>query len=830
MAKAAPFFMQFDLDRLTSAERAEIERLFRELDEARSKENARKGFLPFVKKMWPDFIEGYHHQRIADLFDDVLNGKRKRIIINMPPRHTKSEFASIYLPAYFLGRFPNKKIIQASHTGELAVGFGRKVRDLVGRDDFRHIFPGVDLSADSKAAGRWATNKGGEYFAIGVGGALAGKGADLLVIDDPHALALGTPIPTPEGFVNIEDLKVGDYVFGPDGEPTKVVAKSDVWHDRDLYSVTTSDNQEILCDGGHLWGINSDTCLARARVDPYAARYLAEWPKMNRPIIPRHQAVNYPKVDLPIDPWVLGAWLGDGTSSSGRITAHPDDQAYMMEEFRKAGYRVGGVTKDGYTFNVYGLMPELRELGVLNNKHIPEAYMTASIDQRMSLLQGLVDTDGNVTKNGQCAFHNADEGLVRGVVELLHSLGVKAQMRTYHDERGRWGSAKPKHRVVFKLQDAARMPRKAIYTRTPMDKLSRSIEVEKTGQKGSVQCITVEREDGLFLAGRGYVVTHNSEQDAIQAIGNPEVYDKVMEWYEGGPRQRLQPGGAIILVMTRWATRDLTAQLLKKEKDKGADKWEVVEFPAILPNNEPVWPQFWKLEELLRTKASIPVSKWNAQYQQHPTSEEGSLIKREYWQDWTEEKAPNCEIIIQSWDTAFSKGTRADYSAVTTWGVFQNQKTNVANIILLDAEKGKWEFPELKRKALENYRRWKPEICLIEARAAGHPLIFELRAMGLPIQDVKVGRGSGGMSNDKISRVNAVSDIFASKHVWAPRARLFAQEVIEECQAFPVGDHDDYVDTVSQALARFRRGGWVGSVLDEEDKYVEHDYEQSDYY
>ena len=143
------------------------------------REKARKNFMGFVKKVWPNFIEGAHHKRMAAAFERVARGECKRLIINMPPRHTKSEFASYLLPAWFLGNFPQKKVIQTSHTAELAVGFGRKVRNLVDSDVFGEIFPGVSLQADSKAAGRWNTNRSGDYFAIGVGGAVTGKGAEI---------------------------------------------------------------------------------------------------------------------------------------------------------------------------------------------------------------------------------------------------------------------------------------------------------------------------------------------------------------------------------------------------------------------------------------------------------------------------------------------------------------------------------------------------------------------------------------------------------------------------------------------------------------------------
>lgn len=476
----------------------EQEQLLAELEkltELKKRKAAQDRFLPFVKEVWPTFIAGRHHAKMADAFERVARGECKRLIINMPPRHTKSEFASYLLPAWFLGKYPHKKIIQCSHTAELAVGFGRKVRNLVDTDAYKGIFPDLALASDSKAAGRWNTNKQGDYFAIGIGGAVTGKGADVLIIDDPH-----------------------------------------------------------------------------------------------------------------------------------------------------------------------------------------------------------------------------------------------------------------------------------------------------------------------------------SEQEAAIAEVNPDIYDKTYEWYTSGPRQRLQPGGAIVIVMTRWSKRDLTGQILKDAAaNDSLGEWEVIEFPAILPSDKPLWPEFWELDELLKVKRDVPNSKWQAQYQQNPVSESAAIVKREWWQIWPDDYPPQCDFILQSWDTAFEKTQRADYSACTTWGVFYHPDDNgftQANIILLNAFRERVEFPELKRLAIEEYREWQPDSVIIEKKASGAPLIYEMRAMGIPVQDFTPTRG-----NDKISRLNAVSDLFASGRVWAPATR-WAEEVIDEVAEFPTGSHDDYVDTVSMAMHRFRRGGYVSTDLDEPDEPV----------
>ena len=264
--------------------------------------------------------------------------------------------------------------------------------------------------------------------------------------------------------------------------------------------------------------------------------------------------------------------------------------------------------------------------------------------------------------------------------------------------------------------------------------------------------------------------------------------------------------------MTRWSKRDLTGKIVDSSvKRTGSDEWEVIELPAILPSGVSLWPEYWALEELEALKSELPLSKWSAQYQQDPSSEEGALIKREWWRKWPSNRPPACEFVIQSWDTAFLKTERSDYSACTTWGVFLNEEKDAMHIILLDAYKERLEFPELKKKAYEMYMESEPDAFIVEGKASGMPLVFELRKMGIPVSEFTPSKG-----NDKIARVNAVADMFASGMVWAPETR-WSEEVIEEFAAFPAGDHDDLVDSSTQALLRFRQGGVIRNPSDEDD-------------
>lgn len=525
------------------------------------------------------------------------------------------------------------------------------------------------------------------------------------------------------------------------------------------------------------------------------------------------------------------------------MTAHPDDQPYMRAQFTAAGYEVTELA-DEFSFGVKGLRAQLIEQGLLNNKHVPNAYLLASIDQRMALLQGLMDTDGNVTEAGQCAFHNSNRGLVEAVIELLHSLGVKAKLSQYEDTRGRWKSAKTKFRVTFKLKNAARMPRKAVRTFTPTDKRCRSISVSKTSSSGAVQCITVERPDGLFLAGRGYVVTHNSEQEAKLAESSPDIFDQVYDWYVYGPRQRLQPGARIVVIQTRWSKRDLTGRLIRKmqEDDSAvADRWKVIEFPAILDEGQPtersLWPQYWPLQTLQATRAALPVSAWQSQYQQNPTSESAAIFKRENWRRWGSDKEqcpgprhvkawenlepPACDYIIASWDAAATKNDRSHPSAYTLWGVFKAEDPvsgkDVNHVILLSSFTGRMEFPELKKKAKQFYDEDNPDTLLIENKSAGMQLLQEFQSMGIPAESFTgSSRGTKKMPNDKIARANMVSDIFASRYVWAPERR-FADVLIEQMADFPNGSEDDLVDSTVQAMLRFREGGMIRTANDDTD-------------
>jgi predicted phage terminase large subunit-like protein len=502
-----------NLSKLTSITKRELEALERALptmsvkdkmellDDLELREHrtrlaaAQDNMLGFASAVYPGFKIGPHHRKLAKIFTDVIEGRKKRVIINIAPRMGKSEFSSYLFPAYFLGKYPQKKIIMGTHTAGLSEDFGRRIRNLLDTEEYREIFPQTFVADDQKAAGKWSTGAGGQYYAAGVGGALAGRGADLFVIDDPHS-------------------------------------------------------------------------------------------------------------------------------------------------------------------------------------------------------------EQDVKTNSRLAF------------------------------------------------------------------------------------------------------------------------DTAWSWFQTGPLQRLMPGGGIIVVMTRWSLLDLTGRLISYQaKNPEAEPWEIVELPAILhedtENEKSLWPEQWPLAALKSTKAALDPKYWNAQYMQQPTAENSAIVSRRMWRIWDGEEPPRCDYVIQSWDTAFEVKNNSDYSACTTWGVFYNEEENdTPQVILLDAFKDRMTFPDLKQTALKHWKEWEPDAFIVEKKAAGAPLIQELRNMGIPVQEFSPSRG-----NDKLVRLNAVADLFSSGKVWAPDTR-WAREVIEEMAAFPVGEHDDFVDTTTQALLRFRQGGFISLDTDEKDDRI----------
>lgn len=780
------------IEKIPENEKPEILRLLRQLDEAKQRESAQENYLDFVKMMWPGFISGRHHKKMAEAFERVARGELKRLIINMPPRHTKSEFASYLLPAWFLGKYPNKKIIQTAHTAELAVGFGRKVRNLVGSDDYQKIFNGVGLQSDSKAAGRWSTSKGGEYFAIGVGGAVTGKGADLLIIDDPHS--------EQEAMMGQFDVSVYDKVFewyssGPRQrlQPGGAIV---------IVMCMTGDTNVLMGDKSH-------KKLRDIKIGDLVATY--ERGEMSASFVSNFQSSGFDDI-VRIQ------------TRSGRIIKANKEHPFLVEH---NGVRKWAKVKDLIAgMSLVGAMDVNGPLGLRRNPDFADHVKLGNLTTGRTLTPH--DCQLDIMASGETKDALVESPYqARGYADLVTQNSIihasKAQIRTGPEELNIVTESpfKSMKKWLLNVTTSATFAAKSL--------LSKTLALTGMGSFASTIATKLEKfvasfvTTATFLSGMAKIqrtlkrlrTTYEFKADVIVSItdaGRAEVFDLEVHKTENFI------ANGVVSHNTRWAKRDLTGQIIDASiKKEGSSEWEVIELPAIMPSGEPLWPEFWSIDELQRLKIELPISKWSAQYQQDPTSEEGALIKRDWWNVWEGEKAPPCTAVIVAMDTAFSKTERSDYSACVCFGVFDHPNAlgkPIPNLILLDAWKDKMEFPELKAATVQYYKDWQPDMFIIEKKASGAPLIAELRNGGVPVQEFTPTRATG----DKIVRVNSITDIFASGVVWAPDDQ-FAIDVVEECAAFPSGDHDDYVDAVTMALMRFRQGGFI--IPTDEDDMIE---------
>jgi predicted phage terminase large subunit-like protein len=813
--KIAPQDMEALIGQLPLHEQEKLMEQVAEYRAALEREKCQESFMAFVKKMWPGFINGRHHAVMAKAFEDVASGKIKRLAISCPPRHTKSQFGSYLFPAWFLGKFPDKKIMQVSNTAELAVGFGRNVRNLVSSDQYNEIFKNVNLRQDSKSAGRWAVNEYGEYFAC---------------------IAQDSLVRSSNGLMLASMVKPGDWLVGC-GEASKVLSVYANTHDV-AYSING-----LLCSAEHpVWTQNRGWVYAKDiepkdvlvvesisdRMKAYIRSFYANLEHADvSPLVQHEVPMREPK----------GRTLAF-------IRRSRDICVRAMDVVRKLFGRHGGSS----TGNDAG--QDRRERTVQPGQ-LPMGDGSNSGQQQAQQRPAGWENDG---RSSEGVRDNAGSNSVQDSQRdgpAVEGEAAQEELRSYGDPENigwlRRGGAWVIANCGLSFQPGCKGEGTQGYMESFAEKLWQvfglCVGVRAAGEVKEISSgdlfinYLLEGDHAFFANG---VLTHNcgvggtltgrgadlviiddahSEQEAKMAAHDPSVYDSTYEWYTSGPRQRLQPGGAIIMIATRWSERDLIGRVIQDAIERGKpDEWRVIEFPAILPSGKPLWPEYWPLDLLDDLKAELPPSKWNAQYQQKPTGEEGALIKREWWNVWEQDEPPRCEFIIQSWDTAFTKNERSDFSACTTWGVFfLNEDPNNPNIILLDAFQKRMEFPELKEKARAHYLEWEPDDCIIEAKAAGASLIQELNQQGdIFVRGYTPSRGTRQQSNDKIARMNSVSPIFQGGKVWAPDTR-WARELIDQMASFPNASHDDLADTAVMAITRFRQGGFLRLESDTQD-------------
>ena len=788
------------VDMLDELELLEIEKMVEELGKRATLQGAKDDLIAFCKYMDPSYKVGRHHRILADELMAIERGDKDRVCVNIPPRHGKSQLASIYYPAWFIGRNPGKKVMLVSHTTDLAVDFGRKVRNIIDSEPYQQVFPNLALSSDSKSAGRWNTTTGCEFYATGVGSALAGRGADLLLVDDPHSeqdilngnftafdkaydwFAFGartrlmpggrvaivhcmtgdTPVLMACGLEKpLRDIRPGDMVASfEDGElvSQKVLNWASQGVDS-IYAIHTTCGKVVRANERHPFLVDRDGVHVWIKVKDLKVGDLF----VSLRDVPALRAQKQNPVSAPlVNPLTRGVESIQTHQDSGRTTGARTGEKAVQSAAAKNHRLLKGC--------VYPIITRLSGLRASDTVRLKGTVTHTSNTATVSILPST--TACWPIRMGSARF--ADDH--------------RARTTPRQTGKGSWLSI-----IAMILQKFAR------YFATPATSLS------GTGQQKK------------YLKGQ----FSTSEITSITPDGEEEVFDIQVE------RSENFIANGVVSHNTRWHSDDMTGRLVRDmTNNEDSDQYEVVEFPAILEVEDKetgeivqkaLWPEFFDLPALLRTKASMAAYQWNAQYQQNPTGEEAAIIKREWWRLWPDDDPPEVEYIIMSLDAAAEAHNRADFTSLTTWGVFFNDEENMHQIILLNAIKRRMEFPELKALALEEYQQWEPDAFIVEKKSSGTPLYQEMRRSGLMVQEYTPVRGSVNNPNSKMARLNSVSDIISSGLVWVPPKR-WAEELVEEIAGFPFASNDDQVDTCIMALMRFRQGGFIRLPTDELDE------------
>jgi len=781
-----------NVDKMSDDEVVEIHKLVDELEARKVRRLRQMDLIEFIQHIDPDYKVGAHHRKLAEMLMAIERGDKDRICVNIPPRHGKSQMVSIYFPAWFLGRNPGKKVMMVSHTTDLAVDFGRKVRNLINMDAYKEVFGNVSLAHDSKSAGRWNTNFGGEYFACGIGSALAGRGADLLLIDDPHSeqdvlngnfevfdrayewYAYGartrlmpggrvaiiqcmtgdTPVMRPDGSETpLRDLKPGDMVASYDSGA--LVSRKILNHTSNgldsVFTIKTTSLNTVRANARHPFLVQRECGVQ-------------EWVRLK---------------DLKVGDTLVSlrdAAIPDGQKQN-LASAAPVNQetrtTAKTQTRRIVSWGIGVNTKARHVRTVAATNPRTPQGFVkhITTRNVGPKDICGVRRSRLATLTSSIAMVSHWRSTIRCLLSRADVVLSVANPPLAVTPGPIGGTSC------------------------------ALTTATTPVKYERSSVTTVTSQSGTLRPAP---QPLLSQSISDFTLTTIT---SIEFSGVEEVFDVQVEGTENFI------ANSIVSHNTRWHMDDLTGRVVKDmAQNPGSDQFEVVEFPAILdlkddkgkPYQKALWPEFFDLTALERTKASMPVFQWNAQYQQNPTAEEGSIIKREWWLLWPYDDPPPCEYIIMSLDAAAETHNRADFTALTTWGVFLNEETDSYNLVLLNSIKQRLEFPELKRLCIDEYSNWEPDAFIVEKKSAGTAIYQEMRRSGIPVQEYTPHRGTG----DKMARLNSVADIVSSGFCWVPPKR-WAEELVEEVAGFPFMSHDDLVDSTVMALLRFRQGGFL---------------------
>jgi predicted phage terminase large subunit-like protein len=810
---------------------------------------------------------------LIEKLEQISAGTIDRLMITMPPGSAKSTYASVLFPAWWLAQHPRSTLISASHTAELAETFGRRVRDLI--IDNQTLF-GYGIRSDNKAVGSWSTNDGSTYFAVGIGGAVAGRRADCLVSD--------TSLFTKSGTIRIDTVSVGEYILSYDTATNRPCYRRVLAVLRRRANVTyrihTSKGRVVEATGAHpfyaggKWIKAASVCVGDMLLCPvrtvcgkegkpsrpgtsgvlFAGLLQGSGADGNETLRELREGCNAASKPIRAQECaesVLQCGLFDhrqeysvGQSASrlsdlrGVVAGNAAESAHLLgymqtsnacDWFCKTDQAFATGTDLSCLLAGFQAAKAQEEPNILRSRLCRESFKSEGKWAEQPLLEAWNNAEASVDERMDC---RSASDLVPGCddVRYVSDRRIRSARSPYqHDANG--PSARELGSSLPVLPQVATCCGEV---ETESDTVS-LVECIRSGS--DVYDVQIEGTECFFANG---ILCHNcailddpirNQEDADSARSR----NRTWEWYQADLLTRLKPGGRVVLIQTRWHNDDLAGRLLQAQRE-GGDKWDVVNLPALAGANDPLgrqvgealWPDWESAEALARKRKNISSRTWSALYQQQPQTEEGSILRRDYWRHWTEAAPKNPATIVISLDTAYSEKDSADPTACSIWHLIDTDyfptRTRPGEpvptpdmrmkCLLRFAWAERLPFPELITHILETVEAFKlpnvPLRMLVENKASGLSVVQEMRRL---MPDLVID--SVNPVGDKVARAHSVTAMMESGRIYAmarvgddgPEFRPWAEDVINECAAFPVGAHDDRVDTVTQALRYFRDSG-----------------------
>ena len=788
---------------------------------------------------YPDTVmPALHHELLLARLQDVAEGRIFHLMILMPPGSAKSSYASVVFPTWYMGRFANKNIIMATYGSSLAQKFGRKCRAICRSKQFEELYHAT-LTGDNSAVDDWSITNTSTYMCGGVLSGMTGNRADCLL---GH-----TEIQTIDGIKTIKDIATSAitcYVLSYDSGQIvyrKVIATASK-EAAVYYRIRTANGRVVEATGNHRVYtkngyvrtdmLSPGDCLLSAMPKECAVTGIrcAEEIAGKKPkhiLLQtmfdhlRQYSAWVREKGLQALWWATGSHkelLFSGMPSKRKKAAH---YKHPAEDLPAVQYRVSAS-------HAHPAAPVL-QYGLQESRSC-----VANDGEKKPWMASWNEFASRAATWCACLPKNAANNIRTRLASLLCVFGKEKTTCPSHE-------FEPIGQSLGESSDALQgLPHRVAREGTFQTQSDFVDMVECIHEPATVYDIQVEGTECFFANG---ILVHNCLiiDDPFknrEEADSPVIRDKVWEEYKSSLKTRIKPGGAEILINTRWHEDDLSGRILPKNydgrtgwvKSQDGEDWYVLNIPAQCEHHddplgrkvgEYLWTEWFPVKWWEQTKRSqsIPTPRnWAALYQQRPAPDSGGIFSRDKLKLWPAKKPlPKFEYIVQSWDTAFTDKTENDYNAFGALGIFSLGEGKPFAALLLDFWQLHMQYPELRIKALGEYQTiygpddgQRADVVLIEEKGSGIVLCQDLHRAGVPVRKYNPGRA------DKIQRANAITHLIENGLLYIPESDRtpnkfvsWAEDLINQMCSFPNAAHDDAVDMLVQALSLLRDQRWL---------------------